>query len=139
MAELRRARLEFRRHPRPGANFMPVSPQRTRAVTGWIPLVALAAALVALPSGCELLRPDRQSEPTARSAQATETPPPPPPAPATLPGKHATRRGYYVFYHDFEWDTTDPLFADLESLPEQERDNPRCNQEKDDYALQLGG
>src|SRR5436190_48398 len=57
-------------------------------------------------------------EPHARSAQAADPAPPAPP-PTTLPGKHATRRGYYVFYHDFEWDTADPLFADLETLPDQ--------------------
>jgi hypothetical protein len=79
----------------------------------------LVVGLLALPTGCESLRPERQQEPTARSAEAAETPPPAPPTPATLPGKHATRRGYYVFYHDFEWDTSDPLFADLESLPDQ--------------------
>ena len=34
-------------------------------------------------------------------------------------GKFATRHGCYVFYHDFELDRADPLFAELEALPEQ--------------------
>ncbi|MCS6863818.1 MAG: hypothetical protein RMJ56_03800 [Gemmataceae bacterium] len=46
------------------------------------------------------------------------------PAPHTLtpivaPGKFATRRGYYVVYHDFELDPHEPLFAELDALPEQ--------------------
>jgi hypothetical protein len=36
-----------------------------------------------------------------------------------LPGKHATRRGCYVFYHDFDLDPNDPLFEPLEGLPDQ--------------------
>ena len=39
--------------------------------------------------------------------------------PTTSPGKHATRRGFYVLYHDFELDENDPLFAELEALPDQ--------------------
>src|SRR5204863_2674076 len=74
---------------------------------------------------------------TFRPAQPPEPPPPPaasttvvprgaepspsPAAAATAapPGKHATRRGPYVFYHDFELDAVDPLFAELEALPDQ--------------------
>ncbi len=40
-------------------------------------------------------------------------------ATATPPGKHATRRGPYVFYHDFELDAADPLFTELEALPDE--------------------
>ncbi len=40
-------------------------------------------------------------------------------APSTPPGKFHTRRGYYVFYHDFELDPNDPLFQELESLPDE--------------------
>ena len=40
-------------------------------------------------------------------------------SPMTPPGKFHTRCGYYVFYHDFDLDKNDPLFAELESLPDQ--------------------
>src|SRR5262245_44997119 len=96
---------------------MTLPPQRTRAATR--AGIALALGLLALPAGCESLRQDHHPEPTARSAQVTDPAVPPPAAATTLPGKHATRRGYYVFYHDFEWDQSDPLFADLETLPDQ--------------------
>jgi hypothetical protein len=48
----------------------------------------------------------RGAEPAASSA-------------TTPPGKHATRRGHYVFYHDFPLVTAEPLLAELESLPDQ--------------------
>jgi hypothetical protein len=35
------------------------------------------------------------------------------------PGHYATRCGHYVFYHDFDFDRSDPLFAELEALPDQ--------------------
>ncbi|MBY0461017.1 MAG: DUF1570 domain-containing protein, partial [Gemmataceae bacterium] len=35
------------------------------------------------------------------------------------PGKKHTRCGYYVLYHDFEIDKTDPLFTELDALPDQ--------------------
>ncbi|HVL12547.1 MAG TPA: hypothetical protein VM529_08280 [Gemmata sp.] len=78
---------------------------------------ALAAGLIALPAGCESLRPEVTPEPVARSAE-----PSPPPAAAavpTQPGKFATRSGCCVFYTDFELDKNDPVFADLDTLPEQ--------------------
>jgi hypothetical protein len=98
---------------------MTLPPQRIRAATRAGLAVSLTLALLALPTGCESLRPDHHPEPTARSAPVTDSAAPAPVPPATLPGKHATRRGYYVFYHDFEWDQSDPLFADLETLPDQ--------------------
>ena len=80
---------------------------------------ALLAGLLALPAGCESVRPGRIElpEPLARAAD-------PAPAavvsvPTTPPGRHATRRGCCVFYHDFELDKSDPLFAELEALPDQ--------------------
>lgn len=93
--------------------------QRIRITFG--PLIALVLAVMGASTGCESLRPEHQSEQAARSTQTAEpTAPAAAPAPApTRPGKHATRRGYYVFYHDFEWDANDPLFADLETLPDQ--------------------
>lgn len=78
-------------------------------------MLALAVGLFALPAGCETLHADRAPEPVARSAE----PAPAAPVAATLPGKHATRRGCCVFYHDFELDRDDPLFAETESLPDQ--------------------
>jgi hypothetical protein len=95
---------------------MPCSPVRRRAarlLLGWA-AVTLAAA------GCETLTPtpttpdpaDAKVEVPARGAD-------PGPPPATPPGRHATRRGHYVFYHDFEVDRAAPLFAELETLPDQ--------------------
>lgn len=66
--------------------------------------------------GCEMLDLDRREKPVDRPTQTADTAPV---APPTLPGKHATRRGCYVFYHDFELDKNDPLFAPLEALPDQ--------------------
>lgn len=90
---------------------MPFSPQHARSRLAAAALCALASAL----AGCETMRHD--TPPPARTdvtapAQAVV-------APATSPGKHATRRDYYVLYHDFELDKTDPLFAELDALPEQ--------------------
>ena len=81
-------------------------------------LTALASGLLGAPMGCELLRSD---SPAPGSPRPVEVAPPPAPVPAstTPPGKHATRRGAYVFYHDFELDKSDPLFEELEALPEQ--------------------
>ena len=62
-------------------------------------------------------RPGATAEPIARSTQATDPAPSPPVA--TLPGKQATRRGCYVFYHDFDLNPNDPIFASLETLPDQ--------------------
>jgi hypothetical protein len=93
---------------------MPFSPRSlSRASTA-----ALFALLLGAPAGCETLRSNASSAPQSR--QAEEQPAPPPSfAPVATPGKHATRCGYYVLYHDFELDKSDPLFAELESLPDQ--------------------
>lgn len=94
---------------------MPCSPVRRAAafLLGW-GAVALTTA------GCETLTPGTpSSEPMEAKADvvpARGADPNPPPA--TPPGKHATRRGHYVFYHDFEVDKGDPLFAELEALPD---------------------
>ncbi|MBN9521384.1 hypothetical protein J0H58_23160 [bacterium] len=95
---------------------MPCSPVPRTAATlllGW-GAVALAAG------GCETLAP---GVPSAETTEAKADVVPargadPSPPPATPPGKHATRRGHYVFYHDFEVDKGDPLFAELEALPD---------------------
>jgi hypothetical protein len=93
---------------------MPFSPLRVR-------LVLLGVGLFSPLTGCELLRSDPPAPVPPRSVDVA-------PAPANLsqtpistapPGKFATRRGYYVFYHDFEIDKSDPLFAELEELPDQ--------------------
>ena len=88
----------------------------------------IAALLLAAPAGCETLRPapTEHAEPTIKPdalPRSTE---------ATLPpGKFPpVRRGNYVFYSDFELDRADPLFAELEALPEQvfgELDLPPTN------------
>jgi len=41
------------------------------------------------------------------------------PAPPKKPGKYFHRVSQYVFYSDFPLEPTDPLFAELEELPEQ--------------------
>jgi hypothetical protein len=99
-----------------GANRMQSPPARIRAALRFLIVVMLAVFLAGFPAGCELLKLDREPEPVARSVDATEAPAP---SPATLPGKHATRRGCYVFYHDFDLDPNDPLFEPLEGLPDQ--------------------
>lgn len=99
---------------------MPFPTQRTRAGSRAIAALALASGLLAVPSGCELLHADSPPAPAARSTQTTDPAPLAAAAsPATLPGKHATRRGSCVFYHDFELDKSDPLFVELEELPDQ--------------------
>lgn len=97
---------------------MPFPPQRTRTGrTGAI--VALGAALLALPLGCETIHPERPAEPVARSAEPSGPAAAPHAVPLAPPGKHATRRGYCVFYTDFELSKDDALFTELETLPDQ--------------------
>jgi hypothetical protein len=91
---------------------MPLSPHfRSRLIS------AAGAALFGAFAGCETMQHDSPAQSQPRSAEAT--PPAPVVAPATSPGKHATRRDYYVLYHDFELEKNDPLFAELDALPEQ--------------------
>ena len=108
---------DVRRISGPGASRMAFPTHRTRAGYRAVAAFGLLAGLFALPTGCESLRPERQPEPVARSAEPA--PPPPAPAPVTQPGKYATRSGCCVFYTDFELDRHDPLFAELEALPDQ--------------------
>ncbi len=91
---------------------MPLSPLRSRLRMNVAALAALFGAL----AGCEMLRPDAPA-PIARPT--ADIAPAPAVVPTASPGKHATRRDYYVLYHDFELDKTDPLFAELDALPEQ--------------------
>ncbi|MCS7022201.1 MAG: DUF1570 domain-containing protein [Gemmataceae bacterium] len=39
--------------------------------------------------------------------------------PLTLPGKQATRRGSYVFYHDTSWLPAETLLRELDTLPDE--------------------
>jgi hypothetical protein len=80
------------------------------------------AALVAGFAGCETFRAAPRHPDAPRPAEVAPAPAPAaqPVASTTPPGKHATRRDYYVLYHDFEIDAADhPLFAELDALPEQ--------------------
>lgn len=103
---------------------MPPSP-RTRAATRLAALAGLAAGLLAVPVGCESVRPDSPPAPPNTTAPGSARGVEPsgtaglPAAANTAPGKHATRRGYYVLYHDFEVDRDDPLFAELDALPDR--------------------
>ncbi|HJZ58257.1 MAG TPA: hypothetical protein VKE74_25165 [Gemmataceae bacterium] len=96
---------------------------RTRPARRLAALAALTAGLLA-PASCELFRSVGTPEPTPPQRQdvvpraAEPTTPTPPTVTAAPPGKHATRRGPYVFYHDFELDSAEPLFAELEALPD---------------------
>jgi hypothetical protein len=90
---------------------MPFSPLSSRRCAA-----ALAALFGAL-AGCETV--ERDANPVHARAADLGAPAQAVVAPVTSPGKHATRRDYYVLYHDFELDKTDPLFADLDALPEQ--------------------
>jgi hypothetical protein len=83
-------------------------------------VIALFSGLLCLSIGCELFHSDHQPEPTplistnvSSEVLARGVPP------STPPGKFHTRFGSYVFYHDFDLDKDDPLFSDLESLPDQ--------------------
>jgi len=94
---------------------MPFSPLR-------FGFVALAFGLLVALSGCGLLRldpPPTSTPPQPVDVAPPQAPPPQTPVSTAPPGKHATRCGYYVFYHDFEVDKSDPLFAELEELPDQ--------------------
>jgi hypothetical protein len=92
---------------------MPFSPLRVR-------FAFASGAVAATLAGCETLRLDAPAPPAPEVVRAADVAPPPTPVVSTTPpGKHATRRDYYVLYHDFEIDRTDPLFAELDALPEQ--------------------
>jgi hypothetical protein len=88
--------------------------------------ISAAICLAAL-AGCETLRPTPaettdtiKPESLPRTAEAT-------PPPGKFP---PLRSGNAVFYSDFELDRADPLFAELESLPDQvlgELDLPPTN------------
>jgi hypothetical protein len=95
---------------------MPLGPLRPRPGAGFAALAALVGAL----AGCEMLRPDAPAPAPPRSVDVAPTPSPTQvPVSTAPPGKNATRRGAYVFYHDFELDRSDPLFEELEALPDQ--------------------
>lgn len=97
---------------------MPCSPLRPRSL-------ASLAALIGLLAGCETVRTDPPAAGTGPvGPRAVDTAPPPPapvnaPVATAPPGKQHTRGAYYVLYHDFEIDRTDPLFAELNALPDQ--------------------
>jgi hypothetical protein len=76
-----------------------------------------AAILVGLLVGCETFRatPAEPSDPTIRPDALPRN------SEASLPPgkKPPFRCGNYVFYYDFDLDRRDPLFAELEALPDQ--------------------
>lgn len=80
-------------------------------------LALLIGAAVAS-SGCGAITP-RGGPPADGPAAVERATIPPPPGPATRPAAHATRVGPYVFHTDFKLDTREPLFRELETLPDQ--------------------
>lgn len=90
---------------------MPSSPLRARVR----PL--FAAILLAILAGCETFR-AAPADPVDFTIRPDAVPRN---SEASLPpGKKPPHRcGNYVFYHDFELDRNDPLFAELEALPDQ--------------------
>lgn len=85
--------------------------------------VALAVGVLGVSAGCQTFRPPAPSDAhdSAGRGEAVHrgaSPAIPPVSTNAPPGKYATRRGYCVFYHDFDLDRTDPLFAELEELPD---------------------
>lgn len=110
---------------------MPSPTHRVRSRFRLAAVGVLTAGLLGIPVGCETFRPEpRPNSPSPAAQPATADHPEVvhrgvEPAAAvgqpspTAPGKHATRRGCYVFYHDFELEKSDPLFAELEALPDQ--------------------
>lgn len=99
--------------PTPTAEPEPMSARLSRALR-----LAVAAGLVA-PAvvGCNSL--DWRNNPPQLRAQAGDTREQVVATTAKPPAAHATRVGRYVFYTDFPLDTRDPLFRELEELPEQ--------------------
>jgi hypothetical protein len=91
---------------------MSCSPLRFRFA---FPLAALIAAF----AGCESVRHESQTTTDTPPRTVDVVPAPPSIVSNSPPGKHATRRDYYVLYHDFELDKNDALFAELDTLPEQ--------------------
>ncbi len=94
---------------------MPFSPLRFRSRL----VLAALAVLFGAVAGCETVRTDAPAPPARSADAAPAVPPSPSIVPITSPGKYHTRRDYYVLYHDFELDKTDPLFGELDALPEQ--------------------
>jgi hypothetical protein len=90
---------------------MPFSPLQAR----FRPV--FAALLLAIFAGCETFHPT----PVEPSNSVIKPESLPRSSEASLPpGKFPpVRRGNYVFYSDFELDRSDPLFAELEALPDQ--------------------
>lgn len=106
---------------------MPLTALRTRVGSCVAVWAVLAGGIFVIPSGCETVHSPNANNSVAsggrsntiqRAADPT-TPTPVPVATSPPPGKNATRRGHYVFYHDFDLDRADPLLAELEALPDQ--------------------
>ena len=81
--------------------------------------LACAAAFACLPTGCSFLG-GKQSTTTHTTGETSErAQAPSPPAIAKKPSKYQQRLSQYVFYSDFPLEMSDPLFRELEDLPEQ--------------------
>ncbi len=81
--------------------------------------LALATLLAILPVGCNFLG-GKSGTTTHTTGETSERAQAPAPAPlATKPSKYQQRLSQYVFYSDFPLETSDPLFRELEELPDQ--------------------
>ena len=100
---------------------MPNAVYRRRLLVRTGRSAALVAGLFAC--GCEVFHGSLSSEhstaPEPREVREGEVSRAAAPSTPTIPGKNATRHGYYVFYHDFDLNRNDPLFEELEALPER--------------------
>lgn len=90
---------------------MPFHPHPRRRIAA---VVAAAGVFGLTAAGCESLRSAGHLTPPAPDAAAAQLP-----APPKRPDKHWLRVSQYVFYSDARLDAADPLFRELEDLPEQ--------------------
>lgn len=83
-------------------------------------LLLRTAAIAGLCAGCEMFHGMVGSLIPAQSQTAeTNVPSDAGASLPLLPSKHITRHGYYIFYHDFDLKHADPLFDELEALPDR--------------------
>jgi hypothetical protein len=80
--------------------------------------LACAAVIAAFPMGCSFLggKPGTTTHTTGETAERAQAPAPAPLA--SKPSRYQQRVSQYVFHSDFPLETSDPIFRELEELPE---------------------